>query len=88
MVIHVWVYTVVLLFIVVSVWYITFPIVTMMLNECEAAAELFYGAGFPAIFTVGKYLAILWCPIVCIGILAWAFISSQRRDVESDVYAA
>ncbi len=39
-----------------------------------------------ALLTLIEYVNAWWGPIFCIVIVVWAIVSSQARDVESEVY--
>ena len=79
-----WVVAIVLLFTTTVGWLVSIPIVVGVargLNNTLPAS----GSG-RSIATMIELLSFVWGPLFDIFILGWAVISSQRRDVESEVY--
>ena len=81
-IIRVWITALVLLFTVTTTWYVTLPAILGV----AVGLEGHYGVMGANIATAVKYVSYAWGALLDIFVLLWAVISSQMRDVESEVY--
>lgn len=82
-IIAVWLTAILLLFVISVSWWATLPAiigVSFALND-----SITHPTG-RSISTGIQYAGYAWGPLLCIFILLWAIISSQKRDIESEVY--
>lgn len=81
-IVRVWVTASILLFVVTLGWYVSQPVVIGMARSLQ---PMFDQSGLNIATTI-EYVSFAWGPILDIFILLWAIISSQARDVESQIY--
>ena len=82
-VVKVWVSALVFMFVITVSWWITMPVVLAFINAVSSSITV--SEGIMLMNAVG-YVAVLWGPLLDLFILVWAFMESQRRDVESEIY--
>ncbi|MHA2219479.1 MAG: hypothetical protein ACXACY_26515 [Candidatus Hodarchaeales archaeon] len=64
-------------------WYIGLTVITGVASAI--IGDVGSGQGL-ALLTLVEYVAIGWAPVFDFFIIIWAIISSQARDVESEIY--
>ena len=79
----VWIVTIILIFTVSLGWYASQPIVLGVSRGLESSITTDQGR---LVATGVEYVSYAWGPLLILFILLWAIISSQRRDIESEVY--
>lgn len=79
----VWLTASVLIFSISIGWYVSQPVVIGVARGVNSTITNQQGRN---VATFVEYASFLWGPIVILFILLWAVISSQRRDVESEIY--
>jgi len=80
-IIVVWITAIILLFTISVSWWATLPAIMGVgyaLND-----SITHPTG-RSVATGVQYAGIAWGPLLCIFILLWAIISSQKRDIESE----
>jgi len=82
-IIVVWMTAIFLIFVISLGWYVTLPTVIGVSYALNSTLTHSTGRSISAGI---QYVAYAWGPLLCIFILLWAIISSQKRDVESEVY--
>ena len=80
----VWIVTIILIFTVSLGWYVSQPIV---LGVSHGLASSITSSQGKLVARSVEYVSYVWGPILILFILLWAIISSQRRDITSEVYA-
>lgn len=78
----VWLNAFAIMFMVTIGWWISQPVV---LGVSSGLKSQMSGAGLSVAYAV-EYASYVWGPILDVFILLWAFMNSQKRDVESEVY--
>lgn len=80
----VWITAFILLFVFTVSWYATVPaVIGVSRGLSDSYSENPNAAN---IGTAVEYVGYAWGPLLDIFILVWAVISSQKRDVESEIY--
>lgn len=80
----VWVTAIALIFMVSLGWYVSLPAV---IGISRALNNTYYdNPNGRNVATAVEYASFAWGPVINLFILLWAVISSQKRDVESEVY--
>lgn len=80
----VWIVTIILIFTVSLGWYVSQPIVLGVSRGLNTTITNPQGR---LVATGVEYVSYVWGPILILFILLWAIISSQQRDITSEVYA-
>jgi len=80
----VWITAITLLFIVITAYVITYPIVCAQLYDIAVdLAPVNTGAGYFTILSLIRLVYHIAPWILCFGILIWAYLSAQRREYET-----
>jgi Ni,Fe-hydrogenase I cytochrome b subunit len=82
-ILYVWLTALSLMTFVSIGWYVSMPIVYGVANALRPSITM--GSG-PAIVGFVIIANISWGPIFDVVLLLWALISSQQKDVESEIY--
>lgn len=83
-IVMVWITAFSLLFIITLGWYVTLPVIIGVSRNLNATTS--DNPNVANISTAIEYAAYAWGPIMMLFIVLWAIISSQKRDVESEVH--
>jgi len=80
----VWITAITLLFIVITAYVITYPIVCAQLYDIAVdLAPVNTGAGYFTILSLIRLVYHIAPWILSFGILLWAYLSAQRREYET-----
>jgi len=80
----VWLTALILLFVVSVGWYASLPIV---IGVSQTMANYYSESSLASNIALAiEYVTYAWGPLLDLFIVLWAIMSSQRRDVESEVY--
>jgi len=82
-IIKVWIAAFTLMFIFTIAWYVSLPTVLGMATGLEGSIT---NPAATNVVAAIKYACYVWGPILDIFLVLWAIISSQTRDVESEIY--
>ena len=82
-ILFVWFTALVLFTFITFSWYLSQPIVIGVARALEPEIT---NPSAQGIATIIEFVSYVWGPIFDVIILGWAIISSQRRDVESELY--
>jgi len=82
-IVMVWIVTIILIFTISLGWYVSQPIVIGVSRGLKSSIT---DANGKLVATAVEYVSYAWGPILNIFVLLWAVISSQKRDVESEIY--
>ena len=82
-IVMVWVVAITLIFTVSLSWYISQPIVLGVSRGLNSSITSSQGK---LVATGVEYVSYAWGPLLIMFVLLWAIISSQKRDIESEVY--
>lgn len=85
----VWIVGLVLIAMVITAWYTAQPLLAYSIDLVDNFMQQtnWNSTRSSQTFTILDFLSLIWGPIIVIAILVWMFISAQRRDVESEIYA-
>jgi len=84
-IVMVWIVAITLIFIISVGWYVSQPViigVSRAINASIVGTE----TNARNTITIIEFVSFIWGPVFILFILLWAFVSSARRDVESEVY--
>jgi len=81
----VWIVGLTLIFIISVGWYVSQPIV-LGVSRTVNASIVGTETNARNTITMIEYTSFLWGPVFILFVLLWMFVSSARRDVESEVY--
>ena len=79
----VWIVATTLIFMVSVSWYVSQPLVIGVARGMNSSIT---NANARNIATAVEYVSYAWGPLLIVFVLLWAIISSQARDVESEIY--
>ena len=79
----VWIVATTLIFMVSVSWYVSQPLV---IGVARGMNSYITNANARNIATAVEYVSYAWGPLMIVFVLLWAIISSQARDVESEIY--
>lgn len=79
----VWVVAITLIFMVSLGWWVSQPVVIGVSRGINSSITDNRGR---LAATAVEYVSYAWGPVLILFILLWAVVSSQRRDVESEIY--
>jgi hypothetical protein len=85
-----WVVAMALILMIAGSWYVSQPIVAGIITASSSFENAtLNGTALSKATSTNNLMYVLnliWAPILAIVVLAWAVISSGRRDVESEMY--
>ena len=84
--IRVWISALIFMFAITASWWLTLPIVISIADTLKPMVPSTVHEVSLLIDAV-SYVTTLWGPLLDLFILIWAFMESQRRDVESEIYS-
>jgi len=79
----VWVVAITLIFMVSLGWWVSQPVVIGVSRSINSSVTDDRGR---LAATAVEYSSYAWGPVLICFVLLWAVVSSQRRDVESEIY--
>lgn len=82
-IVMVWIVAITLIFTVSVGWYVSQPIILGVSRGLNSSITNPNGRN---IVTAIEYVSFAWGPILILFVILWAVISSQRRDIESEIY--
>lgn len=82
-ILFVWFTALSLLGFVTLTWYISQPIIVGIIRSASGTITLVPWTQIPKFIEIVNYI---WGPLFDLIIVGWAIISSQKRDIESEVY--
>ena len=82
--IRVWISCFIFMFVVTASWWLTLP---MVISIADTLKPMTLIPEASLLIDTVSYIATLWGPLLDFFILIWAFMESQRRDVESEIYS-
>jgi hypothetical protein len=80
-IVWVWISAMTLLFMVTVGWWVSQPVV---IGVSQGLRSQISGTGLN-IATMIEYVSYAWGPLFDVFVLVWAFMESQRHDMESEV---
>ena len=83
-IVWVWITASFLIFTISISWYVSQPVVIGMSRAINAT--IYDNPNARNVATAVEYVSYAWGPVLIIFLLAWAVISSQKRDIESEIY--
>lgn len=79
----VWIVAITLIFSISLSWYVSQPIILGVSRSINSSVTTSQGRN---VVTAIEYVSYAWGPILIVFVLLWAVVSSQHRDVESEIY--
>jgi hypothetical protein len=83
-IVKVWLVAFFLIFTITAGWYLSQPAVIGLSRGINAT--VYDNPSARNVSTAIEYVSYVWGPLLVCFILVWAIMSSQKRDIESEMY--